>query len=54
MQLPLATIDVNFDAPVNIASAAPTDLVLSRGSATGVSLLDADTLRFTITRAAHR
>ena len=48
VQLPLATIDVNFDAPVNIASAAPTDLVLSRGSATGVSLLDADTLRFTI------
>ena len=46
--LPLSAIEVNFDASINPATIAATDLVLSRGSVTGVSLLDDDTLLFTL------
>jgi hypothetical protein len=46
--LPLSAIEVNFDAPINPTTIAASDLVLSRGSVTGVSQLDDDTLLFTL------
>jgi PKD repeat protein len=46
--LPLTTIEVNFDGPVNPATVAPSDLVINRGTAMGVTVVDPDTLRFDV------
>ena len=47
--LPLTAIEVNLDGPVNAATVAPSDLVINRGTVTGVTVVDPDTLRFDVT-----
>ncbi len=46
--LPLTSIDVNFNEPFAAASIGASDLTLNRGTVTGFTLLDADTVRFTV------
>ncbi len=46
--LPLTSIDVNFDKPYAAASIGTNDLILSQGTVTAFTLLDADTVRYTV------
>jgi subtilisin family serine protease len=48
VELPLAWIDVNLNEPVDPDSVDASDLYVSQGAVTGASLLDADTIRFTL------
>src|SRR5207237_1433092 len=46
--LPFTTLDVNFNEPVAAASIGVSDVVLSRGTVTGATAVDADTVRYTL------
>ncbi len=46
--LPLTGLQVNFNEAYDLASVGTDDLVLSRGSVTGVSRVDDDTVEYTI------
>ena len=48
LALPFTTLDVNFNEPYAPASVGIDDLELSQGTVTGVTLLDADTVRYTL------
>ncbi len=48
VSLPLTSIDVNFDKPYGTASIGTSDLILSQGTVTGFTLIDADTVRYTL------
>lgn len=46
--LPANTLDLNFNEPYDFASAQPSDFAVNQGSVSGVSPIDADTLRLTL------
>jgi extracellular elastinolytic metalloproteinase len=48
VSLPLAALQVNFNEPYDPASIDTGDLTLSMGSVTGFSLVDADTVEYTL------
>src|SRR5262245_3607550 len=50
--LPLTSLDVNFNEAYDPASIGIDDLSLSQGTVTGFSLLDADTVRYTLSGLA--
>ncbi|TXT37048.1 MAG: hypothetical protein FD138_781, partial [Planctomycetota bacterium] len=45
--LPISTLRVNFNEPINFASVSPSDLEVSQGTVTAVTQIDADTVEFT-------
>ena len=47
--LPISHLDLNFDEAVDGGSIGPGDLTLSQGSIVSASLLDSDTVRYTLT-----
>ena len=46
--LPLTSVEVNFDAPYNPSTVQTFDLIVDRGTVSGVTLVDPDTVRFDI------
>lgn len=45
--LPFSTLTVNFNEPIDFASVTLSDLEVSQGAITGITQVDADTVRFT-------
>lgn len=50
--LPFTTLDLDFSEPFDPATVQAQDLVLSRGTVTGAQVLDADTVRYTLSGIA--
>ncbi|HVT88475.1 MAG TPA: M36 family metallopeptidase [Tepidisphaeraceae bacterium] len=48
VQLPLSSIDFNFNETIDPASVTASDLTVNQGSVTGAQAIDSDTVRFTV------